>query len=317
MALFEETQMAGNDMQQGVAAVRQFNRFYTQQIGVLSEGMLDTPYSLTEARVLFELAQGQDLTVTRLASMLGVDAGYMSRTVSAFEKNGLLSRSRSASDGRRRLLALTDKGQAEYQKLSDRSSADVQTMLMDLTEESRHRLLKAMSAIEDILSERSEEGAPVLIRSHRPGDIGWIVQRHGVVYNEEYRWDETFEALVADILAKLIQAYDHRKDHIWIAELDGERVGCIVAAKENESIVHLRLFLVEPWARGRGIGRLLIRELLQFARQTGYRKITLWTQSVLDAARHLYQQAGFEMVGEESHRSFGHDLVAETWELVL
>jgi DNA-binding MarR family transcriptional regulator/GNAT superfamily N-acetyltransferase len=309
--------MGDDDIQQQIAAIRQFNRFYTRHIGILSEGLLDTPYSLTEARVLFELAQQQDLTVTGLASLLEVDRGYLSRTVTAFEKNGLVTRSRSKSDGRRRILALTDKGEAAYRELNERSSAEVQAMLASLPEEFRHRLIKAMSAIEDVLGEKSAEEAPVLIRSHRPGDIGWIIQRHGTVYNEEYRWDETFETLVVYILAQLIPTYDHRKDHIWIAELDGERVGSIVAAKENEEVVHLRLFFVEPWARGRGIGKLLMREFLQFARQAGYRMVTLWTQSNLDAARHLYQQAGFRLVGEESHHSFGHDLVAETWELTL
>ena len=309
--------MGNNDVQQQIAAIRQFNRFYTGQIGVLSEGLLDTPWSLTESRVLFELGQWRDMTITTLASMLEVDKGYLSRTVTALEKDELVARSRSYGDGRKRILTLTEKGEAACRELNDRSSAEVQSMLEDLSAESRHRLLEAMIAIEDVFTERSAEGAPVLIRTHRSGDIGWIVQRHGAIYNEEYRWDETFEALVADILAKMIRTYDHRRDHIWIAELDGERVGSIVAAKENRDVVHLRLFLVEPWARGRGIGKLLIREFLQFARQAGYRKVTLWTQSNLDAARHLYQQEGFRLAGEESHHSFGHDLVAETWELLL
>jgi DNA-binding MarR family transcriptional regulator/ribosomal protein S18 acetylase RimI-like enzyme len=309
--------MTENDIQQQVTDVRRFNRFYTRQIGVLSEGLLDTPWSLTEARVLFELANRPDLTVTGLASQLGVDAGYMSRTVTAFVKDGLVTRSRSDNDGRRRIVTLTDKGQAAYRELNERSGAEVQAMLEGLPGEARQRLLKAMSAIEDVLAERSAAGTPVLIRTHRPGDIGWIIQRHALVYGEEYRWDETFESLVVYILAQLIPTYEHSRDHIWIAELDGERVGCILAAKENEEVVHLRLFLVEPWARGRGIGRLLIREFLQFARQAGYRKATLWTQSCLEAARHLYQRAGFQKVGEESHHSFGHDLMGETWELAL
>ncbi|UCD36691.1 MAG: bifunctional helix-turn-helix transcriptional regulator/GNAT family N-acetyltransferase [Fidelibacterota bacterium] len=309
--------MLTSETSQRIAAIRQFNRFYTQKIEVLSEGLLDTPYSLSEARVLFELGQRQDLTVTKLADLLSVDAGYMSRLVSAFEKNGLVTRTRSELDGRQWNLTLSSKGQDVCADLNSRANLQVDAMLDSLTDEAQIRLLGAMSAIEDILTTRSAENGPIVIRTHRPGDIGWIVQRHGVLYNEEYQFEETFEALVADILAKLIKTYDHKKDHIWIAEIDGERVGSIVASRGSQNTVQLRLFLVEPWAREKGIGKLLMKEYIQFARQAGYKRITLWTQSILDAARHLYELSGFELVAEESHHSFGRDLVAETWELEL
>ncbi|UCH09316.1 MAG: winged helix-turn-helix transcriptional regulator, partial [Fidelibacterota bacterium] len=230
--LFTEVARSEQEISERIAAVRQFNRFYTRKIGILSEGLLDTPYSLTKARVLFELAQQPDLTVTRLADLLQVDAGYMSRIISSFQRDGLITRTRPESDGRRRILTLTRRGQEVFHDLDRQAGVDVQAMLKDLTAEDQLRLLKAMSAIHDTLTPRSPGDGPILIRSHRSGDIGWIVQRHGVLYNEEYRFDETFEALVAGILADLVKTYDHKKDHIWIAELDGERVGSIVAAKK-------------------------------------------------------------------------------------
>jgi DNA-binding MarR family transcriptional regulator/GNAT superfamily N-acetyltransferase len=300
-----------------VAAIRRFNRFYTRQIGVITNHVLDTPYSLTQARVLYELGRHKDLIVSTLAGNLGVDKGHMSRIVTSLRGRGAVIRMRSKTDGRRMILKLSPKGRKAFGTLNRRAANQVSEMLRDVAEDDRARLLRAMSAIEDILTRQSVRDGPVVIRTHRAGDIGWIVQRHGIVYYQEYRWDENFEALVAEILAGVIKTYDHTRDHIWIAELDGERVGSIVATKADECTAQLRLFLVEPRARGRGIGRLLLEECIRFARKSGYTKMRLWTQSVLHAARHLYQAAGFRLVSEEPRRNFGHDLVAQVWELDL
>jgi DNA-binding MarR family transcriptional regulator/GNAT superfamily N-acetyltransferase len=309
--------MSDNKSNRRVRAIRGFNRFYTKKIGVLRDRLLDTPYTLSQARVLFELAQRQDLTASTLTDMLHLDAGYVSRILTAIEKMGLIKRIQPKSDGRKRILKLSREGQKVFTTLNRRSSDQVKALLNNVTEENQIRLTRAMSAVEDILSGHPIKTSPIVLRTHRPGDIGWIVQRHGALYNEEYRFDETFEALVADILAKLIKTYDHKKEHIWIAEIDGERVGSIVLTKANLSTAKLRLFLVEPWARGRGIGKMLIKECIIFARQAGYRKTILWTQSILHAARQLYEEWGFRLVAEEPHTSFGHDLIAETWEVDL
>lgn len=297
--------------------IRSFNRFYTQRIGVLEEHMLDTPYSLTEARILFELGQRDDLTATDLARLLNLDTGYLSRNLSAFEMNKLITRLPASADRRKRLLALTPKGQSAFTDLVERAKDQIKAMLEGLGEESQNQVVEAMSTIQGILDPDAPKPTSVVIRSHRPGDIGWIVQRHGELYNLEYRWDETFEALVAAILGELVPMFDHRRDHIWIAEVGGVRAGCVVAARADDNILKLRLFLVEPWARGRGVGKQLVDEFIRFARQAGYQKITLWTQSVLTAARHIYEKAGFELKAEKPHHSFGHDLVAETWEREL
>jgi GNAT superfamily N-acetyltransferase len=215
------------------------------------------------------------------------------------------------------MLKLSDKGKKAFSILNSRSKDQVKAMLTSLPEEDRIRLLKAMSMIKEILNPRAEKSSPVLLRTHRSGDIGWILQRHGILYNEEYRFDETFEALVAEILSKTIMTYNHKKDHIWIAEIDGERAGTILVTEAEKSIAQLRLFLVEPWARGQGIGKILIEECIRFAKQAGFKKMKLWTQSILHAAGHLYERSGFELTAEEPHRSFGHDLIAQIWELEL
>ncbi len=302
---------------QRIDAFRRFNRFYTKKIGVLHRHLLDTTYGLAEARVLYELAQQEKLTAGQLVNTLDIDAGYMSRILSSFKENGLIARNRSQQDGRQRIIKLTKKGRREFSGLNRRARNQIQDILNNVTEGNQNRLLKAMLAIEQILGKETKEDGTVLIRTHRPGDIGWIVERHGALYNEEYRFDETFEALVAGILARLIQSYNHRKDHIWIAEIDGERVGSIVIADGKRRTAKLRLFLVEPRARGRGIGKMLFNESIRFARQAGYRRVILWTQSILGAARHIYESNGFKLISSESHNSFGHDLVAEVWELKL
>ncbi|MEE9466588.1 MAG: helix-turn-helix domain-containing GNAT family N-acetyltransferase [Candidatus Neomarinimicrobiota bacterium] len=308
--------MTNNAVSQ-VETIRRFNRFYTRKIGVLTDKLLNTPYSLSDARILFELGQQQDLTATKLAEILQMDAGYLSRILSSFENEGLIQRIKSQTDGRRRDLKLSSTGRQAFVALNDAAVAEVSTMLDGLTADKRTRLMGAIAAIENILTKRSGEQDPVMLRTHQPGDIGWIVQRHGALYKEEYDLDESFEAMVAGILAELINSFDYRRDRIWIAEVDGERAGSIVAAKGSGKVVNLRLFLVEPWARGHGLGKLLIKECIRFARSAGYRYMTLWTLNILHAARHLYEQAGFMLVSEERHLSFGQDLVAQTWELKL
>ncbi len=300
-----------------VDAIRRFNRFYTRKIGVLTDKLLSTPYSLTEARILFELGQQPELTATKLAEMLPVDAGYLSRILASFEKKGLIKRKESQTDGRRRVLNLSIKGRQAFTVLNDAAVAEVNAMLDGLTVDKRTRLVGAMAAIESIISKRHGEPGPVLLRTHQPGDIGWIVQRHGALYKDEYNLDERFEAMVAGVLAELINSFDYQRDRIWIAEVNGERAGSIVATKGSGKVVHLRLFLVEPWARGKGLGKLLITECTRFARSAGYRYITLWTLNILHAARHLYEQAGFVLMTEERHLEFGQDLVAQTWDLKL
>ena len=301
-----------------VDAIRAFNRFYTKQIGLITDRLLDTPHTLAQARVLYELATAsQDLTASHLAGLLNLDPGYMSKLVTSLERKGLVNRIRSESDGRQRMLKLTGEGSRVFENLDGRSAAQVKGMLECLSDEDQSRLLNAMTAIEEILAERQAEGSPVVLRTHRPGDIGWIVQSQGVVYNQEYGWDETFEALVAEIMAKLVKTFDHRKERIWIAEIDSERAGTVSLAASDQHTAQLRLFFVEPWARQRGVGKMLLVECIRFARRAGYKKVRLWTQNCLDAARHLYETHGFRLVSEEDHTSFGHDLTAQVWELEL
>ena len=304
--------------QETIDAVRAFNRFYTRRIGVLNEGLLRSPYSLTEARVLFELSRRSEATASDLSADLNADTGYMSRVVTRLEEKGLLKRMRASEDGRRRLLCLTARGRSVFETLDKSSREEVRAMLAVKSAEDCRRLCGAMRSIESILDDTARPSdTPYVLRQHGPGDIGWIVYRHGVLYSDEYRFDETFEALVADILARFVASYDPKRERIWIAELDGKRVGSVVIAKDGEDVAQLRLFLVEPEARGHGIGTRLVDECIRFSRTAGYGKISLWTQSVLDAARRIYIRAGFRLVREEPHRSFGHDLVAETWELEL
>ena len=309
--------MADIDFDQRVKAMRRFNRFYTKRIGVLHEGLLRSPFSLTEARVLYELAHREKPTATELGKELGLDPGYLSRILRGFKKRGLIGKKPSEADGRQSLLSLTEHGQKAFATLNARSSHEIGAMLSDLPAVEQHRLIEAMHTIEGLLGAQPEQKAPYLLRPHQPGDMGWVVHRHGVLYAQEYGYDEEFEALVAEIVTKFIRQYDPKRERCWIAEKDGESVGSVFLVKQSKAVAKLRLLLVEPKARGLGIGKRLVSECARFARQVGYKKITLWTQSELHAARRIYENAGFRLVHQESHHSFGHDLIGETWELKL
>jgi DNA-binding MarR family transcriptional regulator/N-acetylglutamate synthase-like GNAT family acetyltransferase len=300
-----------------VEAVRGFNRFYTQKIGVLQEGLLESPFSLTEARVLYELGRLGRATASELCETLGLDAGYLSRILQRFEKRRLVAKTSSPSDGRQSLLSLAASGRKAFAALQSRSRREVGALIRALPAAEQARLVTAMGAIERLLGGGAPDGAPYLLRPHRLGDFGWIVHRHAVLYAEEFGWDGSFEALVAEIVAKFIARHDPTVERCWVAERHGEIVGSVLLVKRSKRVAQLRLLLVEPQARGLGIGGRLVEECLRFARQAGYRKATLWTQSMLRAARHLYDAAGFRRVREEPHQSFGKDLVGEYWELEL
>ncbi len=300
-----------------IGAVRHFNRFFTRQIGVLREGLLHSPYSLTEARILFELAHREGLIASDLCRELGLDAGYLSRILVGLEQQWLIEKVRSESDGRQRLLRLTSEGEKAAALLDQRSRDEVAEMLNDHSEEDQQRLLKAMQTIESILDRGLKFSEPFFLRQHEPGDMGWVTHRHGVLYAQEYGWDERFEALVAQIVAQFINNYNPARERCWIAEMNGEIVGSVFVVQGSEAIARLRLLLVEPKARGLGLGTRLVEECIRFARRCGYQKLVLWTQSVLVEARHIYQKSGFTLVEQEEHHSFGHDLVGETWELAL
>jgi DNA-binding MarR family transcriptional regulator/N-acetylglutamate synthase-like GNAT family acetyltransferase len=298
-----------------VDAVRRFNRFYTRQIGILEEGLLRSPFSLAEARVLYELAQRDGGTATETGRALGLDAGYLSRILRGFEERGLVRKTPSEADARQNRLSLTAAGREAFAALDAASRGETGAMLGALPAPAQERVVGAMRTIERLLSDGGDE-APrqVTLRTHRPGDLGWVVQRHGELYWEEYGWDERFEALVAGVVAEFVRTLDPARERCWIAEVDGERAGSIFAVRKSDEVAKLRLLLVEPWARGLGIGRRLVDECIRFAREAGYRRMTLWTNDVLHSARRIYQAAGFELVAEETHHSFGHDLVAQTWE---
>lgn len=302
---------------QRIAAVRHFNRFYTRQIGLLREKPYQTSLSLTEVRVLYELAHREKPTAAELSSDLGLDAGYLSRMLAGFEKRGWLEKTACAADGRQSLLSLTGRGRKILAPLDARSREEVGKILGGLSAAEQSRLIDAMHTIEKLLGDRSRQESAYIIRPHQPGDMGWVVHRHGALYAQEYGYDEHFEALVAEIVAKFVQKFDPKRERCWIAEKDGEIVGFVFLVRHAKTVAKLRLLLVEPAARGLGIGKRLVEECVRFARQVGYRKITLWTQSSLHAARGIYEKAGFRLVGQKKHHSWGHDLVAETWDLVL
>lgn len=309
--------MTASNRQQDIEVVRRFNRFYTQTIGVLHEGLLNSSFSLAEVRVLYELAHRKNPTAGELAKDLWLDAGYLSRMLRGFKKRGLIGRKLSASDGRRSHLFLTKKGQNTFAPLNARSQDDVGAMLRKLPSVDQSRLIGAMLTIEKLLGTKPESKVPYIIRPHHNGDMGWIIHRHGVLYAQEYGWDEQFEALVAEIVAKFIRHHDPKRERCWIAEKDGEIAGSVFLVKRSKTVGQLRLLLVEPTARGLGIGARLVDECVRFARQARYRKITLWTNDVLHAARKIYEKANFRLVHEGPHHSFGHDLVEQTWELIL
>jgi DNA-binding MarR family transcriptional regulator/N-acetylglutamate synthase-like GNAT family acetyltransferase len=303
--------------EESVSAVRRFNRFYTRRIGVLEEGLLASPFSLTEARVLYELAQGQALTATALGKELGLDAGYLSRILQKLRRRGLLVRRRSEADGRQGLLALTERGREAFQALDARSRDDVAALLRPLGADEQRRLLQSMKTIESLLGPRTAAAEPWVLRSPEPGDLGRVIEAHGRLYAREYGWDESFEALVAGIVARFAEKHDPKRERAWIAELEGEMVGCVFLVRKSEAVAQLRLLLVDPRARGRGVGRRLVSECVRFARAARYRKVVLWTSALLHSARRIYEEQGFERTGSESERSFGADLVFETWELAL
>lgn len=308
----------GNRSDERVAAVRAFSRFYTRQVGLLRDGYLETPFSVTEARVLYELANRERTVAADLTRELGLDAGYLSRILRGFRRRGLIERRPSVEDGRRTDLRLSKRGRSAFSALDARSRKDIGTLLAGLAVADQDRLVAAMRTVERLLGgDRAAGGGAVVLRPPRAGDLGWVVQRHGAVYAQEYGWNEEFEALVAGIVATYVEQLDPTRERCWIAERDGENVGCVFLVKKTRTVAKLRLLLVEPAARGQGIGSRLVTECVRFAREAGYRKVVLWTNSVLTDARRVYERAGFTLTAEESHHSFSHDLVGETWELKL
>ncbi len=304
-----------------IAAVRQFNRFYTRQLGVLRKTYLDSRYSLGEARVLYEIASGEAPTASDIGRALDLDAGYLSRTLRNFEKRGLTERKVSPSDARQSHLALSPNGRKAFAPLERRSQQDTAAMLGWLPSGDQDRLIWAMSTIENLLGGAAEDNAALerqhILRAPTPGDFGWIVKRHAELYGEEYGWIAPFEGVCAQIVADFVNTYDAKRERCWIAELNGENVGSIMLAKENESVARIRLLLVEPKARGLGLGTRLTDECIRFARRAGYKKITLWTHRVLSAARHIYEKAGFKLMRSERHRRWGRAVVSEHWDLEL
>lgn len=300
-----------------VEAVRRFNRFYTRKIGVLQESFLGSAFSLTQGRVLYELAHREKPTATALGAELGLDSGYLSRILRGFKKARLINAERSSADGRETLLSLTARGRKTIATLDQRSNEDVTARLRGVSQGEQRRLVAAMNEIESVLARRTVASEPYILRPHQPGDMGWVVGRQGLLYAQEYGWDEQYEALAAKIAANFIETFDARRERCWIAERQGEIVGAVFLVRHSKSVAKLRLLHVEASARGLGIGKRLVDECLRFARRVGYKKITLWTQSILFAARHIYRQVGFRCVARKPHHSFGKDLVAETWELKL
>ena len=310
-----------SDGKRRVAAVRRFNRFYTRQIGVLRKTYLDSPYSLAEARVLYEIASSIAPTASAIGRTLDLDAGYLSRVLRNFEKRGLIQRRVSASDARQSHLALSARGRKSFAPLDRRSQRDTQAMLRGLAPAEQVQLIAAMNTIETLLGGEAAP-PPVPARRYRlrapvPGDFGWIVKRNGELYAQEYGWMSPFEGVCAQIVADFVNKFDDKRERCWIAEMDGENVGSIMLAKDSEAVARIRLLLVDPKARGLGLGRHLTDECIRFARDAGYRKMTLWTHSVLTAARHIYQQAGFKLMRSEQHESWGRPVVSEHWDLEL
>jgi DNA-binding MarR family transcriptional regulator/GNAT superfamily N-acetyltransferase len=299
-----------------VESVRRFNRFYTRRIGVLEEGLLASPFTLTQARILFELGTRQTTTAGELVEALGLDPGYLSRILRSFVQKRLVARARSLEDGRRAQLSLTVKGRKAFGDLDRRSSETTGDMVSPLSPARRKRLLGAMQTLQDILSEPGAARAAVItVRQHRIGDVGWAIEQHGRLYAEEFGWNGEFEALVATLFARFAANHDPAAERFWIAEIDGERVGCVFVVRNDKDphTAQLRCLLIEPRARGLGLGRRLVEECMQFAKSAGYARMVLWTNDVLAAARRIYEAAGFSLVEESPHHSFGHDLVGQVW----
>ena len=302
-----------------VVVFRRFNRMYTRFIGTLNEGLLNSEFSLAEARVLYELATRDAPKAGEIAEELGVDAGYLSRLLGKFERDGLLKRKASEEDGRYSELTLTGRGRSAFKKLNALSDEQAEGVLEGLSPSARMQLIDSMRTMEGILTKTDRSRVPYILRPHRVGDMGWIVHREGVGYAEQYGWDETFEALVARIVDQFITNFDPSRERCWIAEIDGQSVGHIFLVKhpEEADTAKLRLLFVEPSARGMGLGDALVKECIRFARTAGYKRVVLWTQSILVGAHRIYERAGFRVVNEAAHHSFGKDLVGQTWELML
>ena len=308
--------MAMVQMSSEVDRVRSFNRFYTRRIGVLDEAHLDSGFTLTEARLIYELAQSGAATAKALRHSLDLDAGYVSRMLRRLESAGLLARSVDPDDGRSARICLTDQGLGLFRRLNRRSQAQVEAMLEPLSPDQRETVAGAMGVIRNALDRKTPQ-APIVLRTHRSGDMGWVIARHAALYGQEYGWGERMEALVARVCADFIEGFNPARDRCWIAERDGERLGSIFLVDGGDGVARLRLLLVEPAARGSGLGRRLAAECIGFAREAGYREITLWTHSVLTAARRIYAEAGFQLVATEPHDRFGPVVVGETWTLKL
>ena len=309
--------MWDSSFEQRVGAVRRFSRFYTRQIGLLQDGLLDTPFSLTQARVLYELAQQQTCTATELAAALGLDHGYLSRILRLFDERGLIAKRRGNDDGRQVVLSLTTKGRLAIAKLDQLSQREMAAMLGKLDEAEQNRVVIAMDTIERLMRPSTDDALAFSLREHRPGDMGWVVARHGALYPAEYGWDSHIEALTAEIVAGFLKTFDPARERCWIAEMDGEPVGSIFLVRDTDAVARVRLLIVDPKARGLGIGRRLVEEAITFAREAGYSSVTLWTHKVLTAARMIYLKAGFKLVEEWVHDEFGKPEASETWQLDL
>jgi DNA-binding MarR family transcriptional regulator/N-acetylglutamate synthase-like GNAT family acetyltransferase len=300
-----------------IETMRAFNRFYTQKIGVLGGGLLDSDYSLTEVRVLYEIAHREHTLAVDLVRDLELDAGYLSRILGKFQQRDWLKRERSPSDARKSFLALTSKGRKAFASLDERAREEIDGLLAALPAEQQTKLQGHLQNVQALLGNTPARATDLVLRPHRPGDIGWIIHKHGLLYAQEYGWSEAFEALVAGICAKFIQSFDPAGERCWIAERDGVPVGCIMLVRHSRKVAKLRLLLVDSSQRGLGVGKELVAECVRFARECGYRTITLWTQSILTAARRIYEAQGFKLVKSEPHQSFGAELIGETWELSL
>jgi DNA-binding MarR family transcriptional regulator/GNAT superfamily N-acetyltransferase len=300
-----------------VAAVRRFNRFYTKEIGVLEDPYLHTSFSLAEARVLYEIGHLAQPTAVEVCKALALDAGYLSRILKRLEQGRLLARARSLSDGRQHILSLTPKGREQLAILDGRSQEEIRKKLGRLSTVEQERVVEALDTVSEALSAPPPRTAAYVLRPHQPGDMGWIVERHGVLYSQEHGWNSALESMTAKIVADFLKTYDPEREYCWIAEREGERLGSIFVVHKTDTVAKLRLLLVEPSARGLGLGKRLVDEAASFARRAGYAKIVLWTHSVLSTARHLYEQAGFRLVREKKHRNFGPELTGQIWELKL
>lgn len=309
--------MSPGDFDDQVAAVRGFSRFYTRKLGIIEPKLLHSPFTLQEARILYEIAHRPACTATDLTRDLGLDPGFLSRTLQALQRRQIVTRKPSKDDGRVNELSLTTKGRTAQAELERRAREEVGSLLASLDDRQRAAIVQAMTTIERTLERPAEKPAAFILRSHRPGDIGWVISSQAKAYAEEYGWDISYEALVAEICAQFIRNYDPAREHCWIAEANGEPLGSIFLVKASDEVAKLRLLLVEKKARGLGVGRALVEQCIRAARDKGYKEMTLWTQSILVAARGIYQAMGFRRVKEEPHHSFGVDLVGETWEMKL